>query len=398
MPNKVVVIQRFENPYLRPGEFTIKISGGRTGQLSVLSPDLLQAMQPLVDQHNESSGPVDPRLRATWDMLKNKPSDLNWRWFRFKRKIYHPLLGGKKTLITALTCFDFTEMAFPRGRRGHQMAGFFHEKVFSVNRPPSRKEWVEAKIEGYIREYGVEPSPAEVKQFKRLFRARPPLGPEKQRWITLLWVPTDTIQGAAEIRQKIDIVANAGVLTSQLLMKEGPKIAHYDHMKAQNENVLAWRRDIERAVHASNVSLMQESHRRMELQQQSAMEGLPRRIPPVMHEFPQMPGTAVQEKRLGIPTMPDWGKFAPLLAMIVGVFLLCAGAWTWTQTADMPTRSGADIATLGGVFLALGMIMAWLQSRGQTSTRRPLQPHAPQYPAEGRAPVVEEKEPASESS
>ncbi len=402
MPSKVTIIQRFETPLLRSGEFTVRLSG-RTGQLNYLSPQLVSAIEsalrdevhdsPTGDAHTDA---MNAQAKVALGVLKRDPSTLDWRWFRFKRRIYHPELGGKKTLVTAITPFDFTQMVFSRGRRGHQMVGFFHPKIISINRPPTKAEWLEAQTLAHIETTGQDPSSKEIKHFNRLYHARPPLGPEKQRWITLLWMPTDTIQGAEEIRHKADIISNTAVLTSRLLMKEGPKIAGYDQMKAQTENVLAWRRDIEQAVHKSNVSLMQESQRRIQLDSQMAMQGVPRFVPPVYHEFPQMPSAHAPQKRLNMPSMPDFGRFMPLLAIVVGIMLLGGGLWTYMQTANMPTRSGFDVAAFGGVIMLVGMVILWMQGRQgsprRAPTMRPPQPPPQQPNVGGAMPPPEERE------
>ena len=347
----------------------------------------------------QGANAVATETKAILDALKRDPGTVDLRWFRFKRRVYHPELGGKKTLVTALTPFDFTQMVFSRGRRGHQMAGFFHPKIISINRPPTKVEWVEAQTTAHIERTGQDPTPADIKHFKRLYRSRPPLGPEKQRWITLLWMPTDTIQGAEEIRHKSDLISNVAVLSSKLMMKEGPKIAQFDHMKAQTDNMLASIRDIEQAAHKSNVLLMQEAQRRMQLDSQVVMQGVPRMVPPVYHEFPQMPSARAPERRLNMPNMPDFSRFMPLLAIAVGVTLLLGGLWTYMQTANMPTRSGFEIATLGGLIMLVGMIATWVQGRQGQPTRitmaRPLQAPMQQPSMEGRASQPEEREHAS---
>jgi hypothetical protein len=341
---------------------------------------------------------VVKETRSVVDALKHDPSSVDWRWFRFKRKIYHPELGGKKTLVTALSPFDFTQMVFSRGRRGHQMIGFFHPKIISINRPPTKAEWLEAQTLAHIERNGVDPTPAEIKHIKRCYHSRPPLGPEKQRWITLLWMPTGTIQGAEEIRHKSDIISNIAVLGSQLLMREGPKIAQFDRMKAHSDNVLEWQRNVNQTVHKIiNVDLMGESQRRRQLEEQMAMEGVPRFVAPVMKEFPQMPTGRAPEKRFGMPSAPDFGKFMPLMALLVGVALLLGGLWTYMQTANMPTRSGFEVAVFGGVIMLVGMVLMWVQSRQGQPTRitttRPLS--VPMPPTQGQPQQTEERERAS---
>lgn len=408
MPSKVTIIQRFENPWIRPGEFTIRLSG-RTGQLNYLSPELVTAIEDSLkprandlsqneDSPVRSSDVVDAQTRIALDTLKRDPSTLDWRWFRFKRRIYHPELGGKKTLVTALTPFDFTQMVFSRGRRGHQMAGFFHAKIISINRPPTKAEWLEEQTLAHIERHGQDPTPAEIKHFKRTYRSRPPLGPEKQRWITLLWMPTDTIQGAEEIRHKTDLISNVAVLSSKLLMREGPKIAQFDQMKAHTDNVLAWRRDVERTVHKIiNVDLMGESQRRRQLEEQMAMEGVPRFVAPVMKEWPEMPTGRTPEKRFGMPSAPDFGKYMPLMTILLGIGFVLGGLSIYLQTATTPTPKGFDVAAFGGFIMVLGMFITWWQSRQGQPTRittgRPLS--VPMPPTEGRPPQTEEKERAS---
>ena len=407
MPSKVTIIQRFENPWLRPGEFTIRLSG-RAGRLNFMSKELVDAIErTLISENGNANGNVPTQganavateTNAVLAALKRDPSTVDLRWFRFKRRVYHPELGGKKTLVTALTPFDFTQMVFGRGRRGHQMAGFFHPKIISINRPPTKAEWIEVQTLAFIERNGQDPTPADIKQFKRSYRSRPPLGPEKQRWVTLWWMPTDTIQGAEEIRHRSDLITNVAVLSSKLMMKEGPKIAQFDQMKAQTDNILVWRRDVEQALHKSNVELMKEAHTRMELQEQSAMEGVPRFVAPVFHEFPQMPTTRPAERRFGMPSMPDFGRFMPLMAVVVGIALLLGGIANYMQTANMPTRSGFEVAALGGIIMLIGMVLMWAQSRQGQPTRitttRPLQMPMQTSGLEGRVAQPEEKEHAS---
>lgn len=279
------------------------------------------------------------------------------------------------------------------------MAGFFHPKIISINRPPTKSEWVDAQTQAFIERNRQEPTKADIKQFKRSYRSRPPLGPEKQRWVTLWWMPTDTIQGAEEIRHRSDLITNVAVLSSKLMMKEGPKIAQFDQMKAQTDSILAWRRDVEQAVHGSNVALMQESQRRMQLEGQMAMKGVPRFVPPVFHEFPEMPTGTGPERRFGMPHMPDFGKYMPLLLILLGVGLVLGGLSIYAQTVSTPSPKGFDVATVGVVVTVLGMFVTWFQSRqGQPSritTARPFQAPMQQGSVEGRVPQSEEKEHAS---
>jgi len=245
------------------------------------------------------------------------------------------------------------------------MIGFFNDSIISLNRSPTRKEWEEEKILEHVEMTGEDPPQDELKQIKRLYRAGPPLGPMRKRWVTLLWIPTRASQGAQEIRHQITAVGDVLVLGSKVIKREAYKLSEYDRMKTMFTGLEEKEREKDKFVHrVVNVDLLNAAHEIRQLQEQiSGTTGIPRFNPPVHSEYPTLRDSQKRERSMRLPNVPDLGKYMPLMLVLLGIGFVVGGLVIYGQTANTPTPKGFDIAALGGFIMVLGMVITWWQSR-----------------------------------
>jgi len=208
----------------RPIKLKITRGVGRT-----LDKNLVKTFDRIIFETKEGS----PSQVVTEKKAKDVPEDLFEAWkeirqhpekytiwaFFFMRRWRTPQ-GLKGRWVYAYSLFSIEEMAKDYLR--HRLVqGVFVEKPLGVHYPPTKDEWVLSKIKEDTAK-GLKLSKDRVRAYEKEYRRI-----SKEKWLALVFHPTVTAIGQAEVMNRLTGFENLMAVTAHAMNALGTELAKY---------------------------------------------------------------------------------------------------------------------------------------------------------------------------